>query len=149
MGLSLFCSPALCHVPPFSPPARRRKPLLFGGGPGKGRAVYGRLRLNMALGFRRRGRAAPIWPENGPQQPERRHTAVGADVGPGKAETAALGGHTAELQEVSSGQDGTPALVGLGGGHGGADFLDRFADFGAVVRLGRVDEQPQSVEQGA
>ena len=50
---------------------------------------------------------------------------------------------------AGSGQDGTPALVGLRGRHSGADFLDRFADFGAVVRLGRVDEQPQRVEQGA
>ena len=50
---------------------------------------------------------------------------------------------------AGSGQDGTPALVGLGGGHGGADFLDGFTHFGAVVLLGRVDEQAQRVEQGA
>ena len=46
-------------------------------------------------------------------------------------------------------QDGTTALVGLRGGHGGTDFLDRFADFGPVVLLGRVGEQAQRVEQGA
>ena len=46
-------------------------------------------------------------------------------------------------------QDGTTALVGLRGGHGGTNFLDRFADFGPVVLLGRVGEQAQRVEQGA
>ena len=79
-----LCSPAFCSGPPFSPPACRRKCLFSGEGPGKGRPDYGRLRPNMALGFRRSTRAAPLWPANGPLRPERRHTAGGTAVGLGK-----------------------------------------------------------------
>ena len=89
---------ALCPVPPFSPPVRRRKPLLSGEDLGKGRAEYGRLRPILEPGFRRSDRAAPIWPANGAQRPERPQKTGGDGGGPGKAKTAALGGHTAEFQ---------------------------------------------------
>ena len=100
----------------------------------------------MALCVRR---SAPIWPENGPQRPERRHTAVGAEVGRGKPTRPPWAATQRDCRGVSAGQDGTPALVRLRGGHSGPNFLDRFADFGAVVRLGRVNELTQRVEQGA
>ena len=80
-----LCSPAFCHVPPFSPPARRRKCLFSGEGPSKGQAVCGRLRLNLALGFRRFARVAPLWPANG-LSPARAppHGGVWTAVGLGK-----------------------------------------------------------------
>ena len=48
----------------------------FGEGPGKGRAVNGRLRPILEGGCRRRGRFAQFWPDHGAQRPEHRDPSV-------------------------------------------------------------------------
>ena len=86
---------------------------------------------------------------NGHRRPlGRRSAGESRDSRPGRLHSRIAGAAEAR-RRAGAGQDGTTALVGLRGGHGRADFLDRFADFGPVVLLGRVGEQAQRVEQGA
>ena len=65
----------------FAISAPASKCLSSGEGPRKGRPDYGRLRPNLALGFRRSARAVPLWLVNGLLRPRAslhgRLTAVG------------------------------------------------------------------------